>query len=1599
MGDQPRFVQLKLDNYAEWNRGIYNRLINKTEGHPIAVALRDRLPLPYHDEIPLNHPDFANIPEQHRYSEFIRLNKERGDNEKCKNRLIALTQETFSPEVDTIMRTRPQAIRAATVTKDVQAYMEEVCAVCTGSGAAAISKAYGDFLTLREDPDPNNQHSAATYAAEVAEAIRRMQIAFEACTPEQKARGQMELLLDAKVLQGICKAKNPLLIDSYITANVCPTRDKMLQEITRLEEGRRTKEANGNKNEDGKVTAYASHQQTQHTRQDKLGYRTKHCDKCGKNNHNTEEHWDVRPGRHKGTQSPRDSDKRRGDYATKSNMKGKSPKKLSNKAQINNRDLQKMRADNAKTLYRAIGNIEDPREQQDAFRAFVALRNTRGEDPDNDSDGLVHDDLPDYTDDDEGQGEWTTVVRKQKRHRALSSTAQKQFTCADSMERAHVDSACSHRHVSLNKRYLRNTHPTDIRVTGVTGPDVKATTEGDMPLTVPGRCKKAIVLEGGNANLLSLYKMVEGGGSFEGDESRIKIYDNKGELALEAPAHDGGWSVPMYQLLGKDKACSSEKQKTHHCSKTSVMPDSFLSIKTLRTTQANTIKQFTAEEIARADKAGELHRKLGHVSKASLIKTIESGTLTGQTVSAQDVRNWYDLCGGRCPTCVEAKMRNAPARKNVRDLPSHPGQELHGDINDIAETIGGSRYCLVAVCRRTRYVNIVLMRNKKSATVLDAWLSVIAEYNQYGHRVQRIVTDNEQTLACAGDLLRRYGIVHVPTPSGRHDKFVERHIQTLRGIQRSLLANMEYELPAKLEGELTVTAAGIMNRVTHSSIGRSPHELLTGQKGTAPKYEFGQIGLFYHRRTDTRMPAEWGMYVGKGKHSDENSLRAYLFSRPDTIYSRYKFVPCQNPPKELGLRTRLQANANNRSTVLGPPPGLHLPTAESNTVIQRANQNATGVEVFPSTPPQSEAATEGTQSPPGEVAHDTNRTQSSNSAITDTPERRADDNAQRGKRTFGETLRQNMEQLSSKLGPPPVIPVPPLPSSLNVQKSESRAPEVEVSSNRKEEEQELEIIRALRLSYRQAVQNSGDQPLIDAAVEAEVVNNILPCGHAVDLAMLKKETRDRILNSFLFMKAKTLPTGVFDRWKARLVINGAEQCVDTVGDTYAPTVNTIAVMTMLQQLADSHGTIIPLQLHSWDIAGAFVTTKIPKGTTPIYIRLPKEVTAIWTKHRPDDRCRVAKNGTMVIRLTHYLYGLRESPERFQAKLRNHLVANGLVQSKADPCVFKLNYNSKTSYIATWVDDLLGVMAKDAAEHMRKILRKEFDITEQHGSVGYIGMQITHHQKTGRVTVHQRGMIDKLVEKHTDSKTREYGTPGNKHLSEQDADSEALASPTEYRSLTMALLYLARLTRPDLLHAVTVLATRNAGPTKEDQAKLDRLMGYLKHTRDVGIRFKKGNKHLKIYADASHGYHAKGNGHGGIVITFGSAPIYCKSWKIKTICRSSSESELVALEEASTFPGWISRLLADLGIDQHKDGPTVYQDNKSTMLLAVNGGSFGRTKHLVIKKFFVRQGIGRKEFKVCYLPTKEMLADGMTKPLPSDSHWRAMADLSMYHAGT
>ena len=203
-----------------------------------------------------------------------------------------------------------------------------------------------------------------------------------------------------------------------------------------------------------------------------------------------------------------------------------------------------------------------------------------------------------------------------------------------------------------------------------------------------------------------------------------------------------------------------------------------------------------------------------------------------------------------------------------------------------------------------------------------------------------------------------------------------------------------------------------------------------------------------------------------------------------------------------------------------------------------------------------------------------------------------------------------------------------------------------------------------------------------------------------------------------------------------------------------------------------------------------------------------------------------------------------------------------------------------------------------------------------------------------------------------------------------------------------LLYLSKRTRFDIALPVNYLCTRVSCATVEDLKKLDRVIGYLKLTNGRKVKFPPGDDVMSVtaYIDAAFGCHHDGKSQSGCVVRVGGAPVLVISRKQKIVTKDSTEAELVALSDLVTEVERCDEFMREQGV-QDLEVPVVYQDNTSTISLVVEGGGKPRTKHMRVRQHLVKEKVDKKEVKIAYVPTKDMIADVLTKPLQGEAFGR------------
>ena len=104
-----------------------------------------------------------------------------------------------------------------------------------------------------------------------------------------------------------------------------------------------------------------------------------------------------------------------------------------------------------------------------------------------------------------------------------------------------------------------------------------------------------------------------------------------------------------------------------------------------------------------------------------------------------------------------------------------------------------------------------------------------------------------------------------------------------------------------------------------------------------------------------------------------------------------------------------------------------------------------------------------------------------------------------------------------------------------------------------------------------------------------------------------------------------------------------------------------------------------------------------------------------------------------------------------------------------------------------------------------------------------------------------------------------------------------------------------------------------------------------------------------------------------------------SRKQKLVTRSSTEAELVAVDDCMTQVLWTKYFLQDQGYPTKST--VILQDNSSAIKLEKNGQkSMGqRSRHINNRYFFITDQIAKGNVTVRYCPTDDMESDYLTKP--------------------
>eukprot|EP00253_Pinus_taeda_P028397 PITA_28397 len=215
------------------------------------------------------------------------------------------------------------------------------------------------------------------------------------------------------------------------------------------------------------------------------------------------------------------------------------------------------------------------------------------------------------------------------------------------------------------------------------------------------------------------------------------------------------------------------------------------------------------------------------------------------------------------------------------------------------------------------------------------------------------------------------------------------------------------------------------------------------------------------------------------------------------------------------------------------------------------------------------------------------------------------------------------------------------------------------------------------------------------------------------------------------------------------------------------------------------------------------------------------------------------------------------------------------------------------------------------------------------------------------------------------------------------DESAVVHQPTYTSMIGSLLYLTG-TQPDIMHAVGIVGRFQANPKETHLSGMREFLKYLQGTQNYGLWYPRDTDltlHAYTDADWAESVDDRKSASGGAFF-MGSRLVSWFSKKQHSIALSTTEAEYVAAASCFTQLLWMMQTLQF----QITCTPpiSILCDNTSAIRISKNPVMHSKTKHIPIKYHFLREQVLEQKVKLEYVPSKEQVADILTKPLPRDT---------------
>ncbi|CAM9865757.1 unnamed protein product, partial [Heterosigma akashiwo] len=413
----------------------------------------------------------------------------------------------------------------------------------------------------------------------------------------------------------------------------------------------------------------------------------------------------------------------------------------------------------------------------------------------------------------------------------------------------------------------------------------------------------------------------------------------------------------------------------------------------------------------------------------------------------------------------------------------------------------------------------------------------------------------------------------------------------------------------------------------------------------------------------------------------------------------------------------------------------------------------------------------------------------------------------------------------------------------------------------------------------------------------------------------------------VFAYKEPVKDGEEGTYKVRLVLDGSKQeyGVDYL-DSWAPSLPSAGWRLFLHICA-----VEDLELASVDVKNAYIQVPMSTGGHYIiHIRAPPGMDV------PPG---------MVLELDRALEGSKQAGHLLYKFLREVLEGFGFSSLNTAETIYVRGTLAGGDFqmLAIHVDDIqIASQSKALEEKFVEEIQIKFQI-KRGSDARFVGLDLSRDRGARTIKVTCKTKIAQLLEKHGLEDAHVKYTPCRPGVQMTRESTFEKADIDEYQKLVGGFQFIREF-RPDIAFAVGRLSRYLSCPNKDHMEAAEYLAGYLRRTADMGM------ESLVIH----------------------------KSKLQHLVTLSIGEAELVAITVGVCIGKWGRGMLEQLlGVRPHIKAHT---DSLLVVQMANQQQHLQRTRHLNIKRHFLKEEVAEGRLSVQHIRGKDNTADIFTKPL-------------------